>query len=312
MIINPEYDLTKPIQSAMKSKAPYVGIPMPGHAPLIFKRSLLAGVLCGVKPIYMNVDVLENGVRVLTIEGVCGPRVRTRCRLVSIQRNALISCHSEVKKAMDKWKPTMMPKAKSAAKQTKFDKSILVLEKRLAKLGSCPRLPNPTTVTGHVSHDADSCLKWYQQKTMRGQVGALGKMTRTGKLDSRQFYAAMDALPGIGQVTRYSELDTRQKESIRGDIRYRMGRNGFFDYANPAVLWRFMPSLKMWNGGKPYELRPIDDDKDNPRWGVSRYERVLAWKRERDEMLSAIQSIREMQTVPIAPTFQEFMEQIAA
>lgn len=317
MVANQEYDLTKPIQSAIKSKAPYVGIPMPGHAPLIFKRSILAGALTGVKPCYIQVNTLESGLRVLTVEGTAGPRVRTRCTLYSIHRKEFTGWNSEVKKAMDKWKPTMMPKAKAAPKQTKFDKAILTLEKRLVKLGNRPYLHNPATAKGHVSHDHESCLKWYQQKSLRGQVGALGKMTRTGKLDSRAFYAAMDALPGIGKVTRYSELNTRQKESVQGDKcdwRYRLGRNGFFDYANPQVLWRFMPTLKTWQGGKPYGLSPLADDHDSPRWGTERYEPVLTWLREREEILSAIQSIREMQkgVIPIAPTFQEFIKKIAA
>jgi hypothetical protein len=69
MIINSDYDLTKPIQSAIKSKAPYVGVPMPGHAPLIFKRSFLAGALQGVKPIYIEVDMVGGGNYVLTVEG---------------------------------------------------------------------------------------------------------------------------------------------------------------------------------------------------------------------------------------------------
>lgn len=314
MIINLEYDLAKPIQSAIKSKAPYVGVPMPGHAPLIFKRSLLAGALQGVKPIYIEVEDYENGVRVLTIEGTAGPRVRTRCRLISIPRKAFGMRNSEVKKETDKWKLSMLPKAK-APKQTKYDKAIIVLEKRLIKLGSRPRLVNPATLRGRPSSDHESCLKWYQQKSLRGKVGALGKATRSGKLTSHEFYVAMDALPGIGKVTRYSELDSRQKDSIQRDIRDHLGRNGFFDYANPPMLWRFMPTLKMWMG-KPYGLRPFSTDDDNPRWGAQRYEPVLEWQRQREEILSAIQSIREMQVTvmpnPVAPTFEEFIQQLAA
>jgi hypothetical protein len=314
MIINVDYDLTKPIQSAIKAKAPYVGVPMPGHAPLIFKRSLLAGALKGVKPVYIEVNVLESGLRVLTVEGTAGPRVRTRCSIYSIRREQFRLWGSEVKKAMDKWKPTMTLKVK-APKSTKFDKAIIVLEKRLAKLGDRPRLYNPAIATGYHSSDRESCLKWYQQKSLRGQVGALGKQTRTGGMDSRQFYTAMDALPGIGKVTRYSELDTQQKESIKRDIRDTFGRNGFLDYANPKMLWRFMPNLKTWCGGKPYGLQPLGEDyQDEPRWGAKRYEPVLEWQRERKEILSAIASIREMQVevIPAPPTFQEFMEQIAA
>ena len=314
MVINQEYDLTKSIQSAIKAKAPYVGVSMPGHAPLIFKRTLLAGALKGVKPIYIEVNTYPSGVRILTIEGTAGPNVRTRCRLVSIPRTAFQTWGSDVRDAMDKWKPTMTVKVK-APKQTKFDKAIIVLEKRLVKLGNRPHLANPATATGHSSHDHESCLKWYKQKSLRGQVGALGKMTRTGKLDSRQFYAAMDALPGIGKVTRYSELDTRQKESIKRDIRDSFGRNGFFDYSNPKILWRFMPILKTWNGGKPYGINPLEDDyQDQPHWGIKRYEPVLEWQREREEILSAIKSIREMQVtvIPTAPTFEEFIKQLAA
>ncbi len=212
----------------------------------------------------------------------------------------------------------MAPAKIKAPKQTKHDKAIITLQKRLAKLGDRPHLYNPATAAGHPSHDREACLNWYQQKSLRGQVGALGKLTRTGNLDSRQFYAAMDALPGIGKVTRYSELDTRQKESIQGDIRYRLGRNGFFEYANPKVLWKFMPTLKVWCGHKPYGLSPLGEDYHNePRWGAGRYEPVLAWKRERDEILSAIESIREMQNKvipisPVPPTFEEFIAQMAA
>lgn len=39
--MNPDYDLARPLASALKAKAPYVGIPIPGHAPLIFNRLLL-------------------------------------------------------------------------------------------------------------------------------------------------------------------------------------------------------------------------------------------------------------------------------
>jgi len=319
MISNPDYDLAKPIQSAIKSKAPYVGVPMPGHAPLIFKRSLLAGALKGVKPIHIEVTNHENGLRTLTIEGTCGPRVRTRCTLYSIHRKEFGNWNSEVRKAMDKWKPTLAPAKSKAPKQTKFDKAIIVLEKKLVKLGDRPRLANPAIAEGHPSHDRESCLKWYAQKSLRGQVGSLGKRTRKGELDSRQFYAAMDTLPGIGKVTRYSELDTRQKESIQRDIRDRLGRNGFFDYANPTMLWRFMPTLKTWQGGKPYSLRPID--KEDVHWGVERYYPVLNWQRERAEILAAIESISDMQQQSkivsitperVAPTFEEFIQRMAA
>jgi hypothetical protein len=250
---NDDYDLAAPIQTAIKAKSPYVGVPMPGHAPLIFKRSLLAGALKGVKPVYIQVDTLDNGVRVLTVEGTAGAHVRTRCRIVSIARRCLTrGAWGEERKAMDKWKPSMVSKAIPAApKSTKHDKAILVLEKRLIKLGNRPSLANPATATGYARQDHAEWLKWYQQKSLRGKVGALGKMTRTGVLDSREFYKAMDALPEIGKVTRFSELDTRQKESIQRDVRDRFGRNGFFDYSNPKVLWNFMPSLKYGYGGRP-------------------------------------------------------------
>jgi hypothetical protein len=324
MIINPDYDLTKPIQSAIRSKAPYVGVPMPGHAPLIFKRSQLAGALKGVKVVHMEVEAYPSGVRVLSVEGTAGPRVRTRCRLVSVPRHAFWSRNTEPYQAMAKWKPTMAPARVKAPKQTKYDKALIVLQKRLVKLGDRPHLRNPATAAGHPASDRESCLKWYQQKSLRGQVGALGNATRHGKLTSREFYDAMDALPGIGKVTRYSELDTRQKESVQGgknNVAYRLGRNGFFDYADPSRLWHFMPTLKTWCDSKPYGLRPLEDDKDEKRWGVERYYPVLEWLRQREEILSAIASIREMQqsnVIPMppqdsqAPTFEEFIRQMAA
>jgi len=118
MIINPEYDLTRPIRTAIRSKAPYVGIPMPGHAPLIFKRSQLAGALKGVKPVYVEVEIHPNGDRVLTVEGTAGPTIRTRTRFISIPRSAFWNRNTETYQAMAKWKPTMMPKAKAAQSAT--------------------------------------------------------------------------------------------------------------------------------------------------------------------------------------------------
>lgn len=91
MISNEEYELSKPLASALKGKAPFVGLPIPGHAPLIFKREFLQRALKGVKPVYIGVETVEGSTaRALVIEGVAGSRVRTKYRLFPIDRNRLL------------------------------------------------------------------------------------------------------------------------------------------------------------------------------------------------------------------------------
>ena len=75
MVANPEYDLARPLASALKAKAPYVGIPIPGHAPLIFNRLFLVRALKGVRPVHVEVlthpDVAD---RWLVVDGLANER----------------------------------------------------------------------------------------------------------------------------------------------------------------------------------------------------------------------------------------------
>ena len=121
MIANPEYDLAKPLASALKAKAPYVGIPLPGHAPLIFRRDLLVRALKGVRPVHIAViahpDVAD---RWLVVDGVADEspsgniRVRHHMKVRAIRRNQLyphVSAHGQ-RRGNVGWTPNASPKFK--------------------------------------------------------------------------------------------------------------------------------------------------------------------------------------------------------
>jgi hypothetical protein len=159
MIANPDYDLARPLASALRAKAPYVGIPLPGHAPLIFRRDFLARALKGVRPVNIEVKTWESGARYLVIDGVAderpGSRVRHHMKMRAIPRAEFRGWQRNSPRAeMEKWKPTMAVSsavAKAAApacRVTKYDKAILKLEKQLAKLGARPKIANPAVTHG--------------------------------------------------------------------------------------------------------------------------------------------------------------------
>lgn len=88
MVFNPDYDLSRPLASALKAKAPYVGIPIPGHAPLIFNRLLLYRAMKGVRVV--NVEVLagliDDDGRYLVVDGIAEEKWRERSGLGHISR----------------------------------------------------------------------------------------------------------------------------------------------------------------------------------------------------------------------------------
>lgn len=292
--MNAQYDLARPLASALRAKSPYVGLPMPGHAPLIFKRSLLVGALRGVKPVNIEVETLDNGARYLVIDSVASTRCRSRSRFVSIPRQRFKMWGTPEAKAMDKWsakgKPVTTPK------NTKHATAIAKLEKQLAKLGARPTIFNIATATGY-RHVLDRQIwqDWYAQKSLRGKIGALGAQVREGKITSRELYTALDALPGIGEVKRFSDLTayTRRRNGINSKTSIRHAeRNGFFDYADPKILWTFTGMASHYGGGRPDLYGDAWDDPT--RWGATRYAPVLEWSRERAELLSQIEAVKAM------------------
>jgi len=293
MVANPDYDIARPLASALKATAPYVGIPIPGHAPLIFKRSKLQNALRGVKPIYIDVAIDPAGERFLTVEGVASARCRTFMRMLSLHREAFHNRYSEPYKEMQKWNP-----AKAAAPRTsKYDKALAKLEKQLAKLGDRPQIKNPCLSQSAVDASNHAQFsRWHEQKDLRRKIGALASLAYSGKITAREFYKALAPLT---TVKRYSEFTEKQRENIIGKVPFR--HDGFMIYVHPKNIWKFLPDLsRSWMGTRPrlywgsWQEWQAEQTKE---WGAARYEVVLEWSRARREILSQIQGIRDMQPI---------------
>ena len=291
MVMNPDYDLARPLASALNATAPYVGIPIPGQGPLIFNRSKLKNALNGVKPIYIAVVVHDNGERSLAVEGVASKHCRTSMRMLSLQRNGFYNRYSEQYKAMEKWNPVKA----AAPRTTKHDKALAKLEKQLAKLGNRPKIQNPCL--SYSNHgDRNEFLRWQQQKLLRQRIGKLAMQVCAGDLTARQFYVALAELT---IVKRYSDFTEKDRERIIGKIPF--GHNGFFTYADPKNLWKFLPSIaSSWMHTRPrlyWGTWAEWEQAQAKRWGTARYAVVLAWSHARQEILLQIQAIKDMTAV---------------
>ena len=290
MVANPDYDIARPLASALKATAPYVGIPIPGHAPLIFKRSKLQNALRGVKPIYIDVAIDPAGERFLTVEGVASARCRTFMRMRSIHRETFYNPFSEPYNEMQKWNPL---KKAAAPRTSKYDKALGKLEKQLAKLGDRPQIENPCL--SHSTVDASNHAqfsRWHEQKDLRRKIGALASLAYSGKITAREFYKALASLT---TVKRLSDFTPKQCERIIGKTEY----NRFTDYVNPKNIWKFLPDLsRSWTGSRPrlywgsWQEWQAEQTKT---WGIARYQVVLDWSHQRREILSQMQGIRDMQ-----------------
>ena len=308
MIANPDYELSGALQSALKAKAPYVGVPIPGHAPLIFKRTLLAASLKGVRVV--NVDVLggadENGDagRYLVVDGVAGERFngqvcvgRTRhhMKVRAIPRRHFRIPGYEPANVMSKWiekerKGKAAPPAPTG-KTAKYLKAIAKLEKQLDRLGSRPEIFNPALATTERVPDGwrKEWSRWREERELRAKIGAAAKAGRT----SKELYAALRGA-GLAEVRTFSQLNTAERRSLVGGSRYSRSQTGngegtYLDYAQPRNLWRFQPGLlhrrpEIWG----------EDFADSERWGAGRYKVVLEWIRDRTELESRIAGVRVM------------------
>ena len=292
--MNFEYDLARPLASALKATAPYVGIPLPGHAPLIFNRAKLKSALSGVKPVSVAVVIHDNGERSLTVEGVAGPRCRTFMRMRSLRRDVFSNWRSEPARAMKKWNPIKAKAKRSTG--AKYEKAIAKLQRQLTKLGGRPHLANPCMPYSEEPEiQRQNFLLWRQQKTLRRQIGALAVQALDGKLTDRKFYAALAKLT---TVKRFSDFTAKQLE--RMGITVPWGRNGFFIYAKPKNLWKLLPDLAgdsfyrrtrptlCWGNWQEWQQWEVE------RWGAKRYAPVLEWQRQRQEILSQIEGIRAL------------------
>lgn len=118
-----DIDLLRCLSSALKAKTPFVGIPMPGQHPLIFRRDFLHAILHGVT--LKNVQIIEP--RWLLIEGIAGQHIRTRAKLNPIARFDMYRST-----AFRNWCEAKTPKViKPRNKQSKYDRAVAKVEQQL-------------------------------------------------------------------------------------------------------------------------------------------------------------------------------------
>jgi hypothetical protein len=302
MVFNPQYDLSRPLASALRAQAPFVGIPLPGHAPLIFNRLFLWRALKGVKPVHVAVQILEDGERLLIVDGVADERGRVRhhMKIRSLHRGRWEDRRA-IEAAMDKWKP----RSPNAPKISKWQAAIAKLQRQLDRLGARPKIANPCLACSHVPNSwRNDWLRWRAEKPLRAKIGALARQAHAGTLTAQAFYTALATLT---TVRRFSDLNTRERRSLatRSDVDRERGyrpEGTYLDFVDPKNLWQYLPELLHCRPriyGEDYfsgDNQEMDESGGRiPRWGIRRYDVVLEWSRARRELESQIAGIRQME-----------------
>jgi hypothetical protein len=301
MQANQEYDLSKPLATAIKAKAPFVGIPMPGYAPLTLCRAKLAAALRGVKPLDIRVEV-NGDTRWLIVEGIASEgRVRTCMKMISTP--AAYWKTWQGKEALAKWKESVKPKAARVPKPKNLDRAVTVikrLQKELDNMGPEYTLRNPCLLG--TRHDPEYDSEWGESESerrarevadwktyhatrrMRGMVGALA--CRKRHAPSRDLYNCMRERGW--EFTGYSEVRQPAKEKYA---------ESYYSYLKE--LWRFVRGTgsqsfidcRKWRAQRVSESPVPTADDPCPVWGPARYQVKLEDMRARQSLQAQIEAI---------------------
>lgn len=299
MIINQDYDLSKPLATAIRAKAPFVAIPLPGFAPLTFKRDKLAAALHGVKPLDVRVIASNDGAaRWLVVEGVASEgRVRTCCKMIATP--AAFWKTRQGREELAKWKDASRPTKAIAdaavarkAKPKNFALAVSMLkrlERELADMRNEYTLRNPCLIgskyqSEYRQHEVEQWQDYRQTRRMRTMVGALAR--RMHNEPSRKLY---DAMRGRGwQFVSYSEVRQPDREKYASNY-----------WAYLGNLWRFvrgtgpqaMIGMRRYAAMRASESPvPVEAD-DVPVWGPVRYGLKLEDMRQRQSVREQIASV---------------------
>jgi len=154
-MVTSNYELARPLASALKAKSPLVGIPVPGHCPLVFERTKLQRMLRGVKVHHISIDATGQD-RLLQVKGLSG-YVRCNYRILAIPAHEITARTNQ--RRMSRFAETF-----AAPKQTQLQKKIARLKQDKIALMSSPRwLPN----TIYRNYDREEILNWYKGKAER-------------------------------------------------------------------------------------------------------------------------------------------------
>lgn len=287
------YDLSRPLASALRATAPYIGIPMPGFAPLAFDRKRLAGALTGVRVLNMEVITVEtSGTRWLRIEGSASDgRVRTCCTIKAIPtefwkqragRDALEAWRDAEQRSRSNatTAPVSAPARKAAATAKRAASTLRKLERELDKMGK-PWLPNPAVPRLRGPSTPDLVIAELRRtRRQRTIVGAIAAQARRESWTSGQLYKQLTA----------RGLEFKKMSEMSGTYRKVYGAEYFSDYLKH--LHRFTYGTGLYLQNKIYQrgARPEDPG----RWGGARYvpymEELRAWQ----SIEAQIASVREL------------------
>lgn len=298
MNVNTEYDVSQALASAIKGTAPFCGVPVPGHAPLVLDRKRLAGALRGVTPV--NVEVVWDGQsRSLLVEGRDG-RVRTKLRM---------RCRSwrewEVRREMDRWTRAEQRKQvraisvpagldrKAAAELNKQNALLYKLERELLKLGSPHTLYNPAVP--RLRPVDRSTYNYYGPvwqairggKRRRTIVGGIAAQARRESWTNLRLYKELDA-HGI-EFEKLSSMTLKQRKG--------RGAASFHDYLKN--LHRFCKGCGgHYNKSSWSMVRGEYASQDHQTWGSARYMAKLADLQTRRSLEAQIASVKAMMGAP--------------
>lgn len=302
MQVSDDLDLSRLVQSAIRAKAPFVGIPMPGHAALTFNRSKLSAALRGVTPV--NIEVISEGAsRYLLIEGTAGPNVRTRMKMLSKEPRFWRSY--EGKKILDAWhkdeerkrkKVVTIPAhsdRKAAARIKKAAVTLRRLEKELTGMGYPVTLRNPAVPVireyAEASHDEYARQRWAESrksKRMRTVIGGIAAQARRENWTNVKLYKELSA-HGY-DFEKLTDMTPRERD-------YR-GASTFWEYIRN--LYRFVRGANNLGPQRyPYRghQRTANDwQGDGQQWGGGRYLAKLADMQQRRALLEHIENVKAL------------------
>ena len=271
------------VETARRSKAPIVGIPIAGAEPFILRRDLLAGSLKGLVVTEAAIQLSLPGGRVTNLGvGVSGsyadadapapPRylqvlaegngVKAWRRFHPLTRAAALA-------QLREWAEHERAKGKprDRVRLSAREKHLARLRKRLAKLMQArpanPCLP-PRWATD--SYFAESYAHWQAEKPKRRLLAPLLMAWRKGEISKADLLARAEAL-GM-----------------------RCWSPPLLDMGQPDAPWH--AAMYLFNGcGKPPRLQASNDDAE--RWGAARLNRFCQnyQRGERDELRAEIAAV---------------------
>lgn len=261
------------VESAIRAKAPIVGIPIEGQRPFALRRDVLTGSLKGMRIIEAAIQMpLESTGRCLlqvfavTPGGVKG--TRTYYPLTAYDAGRLAKEWAAAQRKA-RSKPAA-PKGARARHIAKLRKQLCAPKRPTFALLEDGQQAEPVPVITAGQH----WRRWKQQAKQRRDVQRIARRVLAGTLTLAKAYGEVEAL-GL-EVRRYSSLNTREKREY------------------PDLTTAFLPKLWQFCGlvSKPWGFEPMDHHEAD--YGPRHYERWLSEVRKRNQLLSEIAAIEAL------------------